>query len=331
MTKRNLSKHQLRNIKKHKASYDDLCNALQGLVISHRGKLIELESSINETIFCQYHQNLGAIVAGDKVLYLLQDSSEYGIICQVLPRNNLLLRPSKFSHNHKTMAANINQIVIMLAVNPAPIEHYVDRYLVAANHMKIKPIIVINKIDLFSDAKNKVQLDNIIALYLELKYELVTCSALSHENLQNFKELLQHKTSIIVGQSGVGKSEMLNALFGKSITLAGEISEQNSRGKQTTTSARLFHLDQKTNIIDSPGIREFGIWHLDKANIFSGFKEFAQLNNECKFRNCAHLENTKGCAINEAVDASKISKQRFINYHRLIHEYLECQTQKKKY
>lgn len=323
MAKRNLSKQQLRNITAHKASNDDLSNALSGLVMSHRGKLIELESQTGDIIFCQYRQNLGAIVAGDNVLYLPQDNSEYSIVCQVLPRHNALVRPSKLAHDHKTMAANIDQLIIMLAVNPAPIEHYIDRYLVAAHHMTVKPIIVINKMDLLAHADNKIQIEAITHLYRELDYELIPCSALSCQNLQSLKTLLQHKTSIIVGQSGVGKSEMLNALFGNTITLTGEISEQNSRGKHTTTSARLFHLDQDTNIIDSPGIREFGIWHLDKVDIFSGFKEFVQLENECKFRNCEHIENTKGCAINEAVDAGKISKQRFINYHRLINELYE--------
>ena len=323
MAKRNLSKQQLRNIKAQKASNDDLSTSLQGLVISHRGKLIEIESLSGKIIFCQYRQNLGAIVAGDKVLYLSQDNSEYAIICQILPRINALVRPSKLSHNDKVMAANINQIIIMLAVNPAPIEHYIDRYLVAAHHMAIKPIIVINKMDLFTNADNTKQLEEIMALYRKLDYDVICCSALCHKNLQEFKALLAHKTSIIVGQSGVGKSEMLNALFGKNITLTGEISEQNSRGKHTTTSARLFHLDQDTNIIDSPGIREFGIWHLDKTDIFAGFKEFNQLKTDCKFRNCEHLENTKGCAINEALNDGQISQQRFINYHRLIHEYMD--------
>ncbi|WP_440683258.1 ribosome small subunit-dependent GTPase A [Cysteiniphilum halobium] len=323
MSKRNLSKQQLRNIKTHKASNEDLSNALSGLVISHCGKLIEVESQAGDIIFCQYRQNLGAIVAGDKVLYLPQNNSQYGIICQILPRYNALIRPSKLAHNHKTMAANIDQLIIMLAVTPTPIEHYIDRYLVAAHHMGVKPIIVINKMDLFADANNKAQLETIIHLYRKLEYELITCSALQHENLQALKMLLKHKTSIIVGQSGVGKSEMLNALFGTNVTLTGEISEQNNRGKHTTTSARLFHLDQGTHIIDSPGIREFGIWHLNKADIFAGFKEFVQQENECKYRNCEHIESTAGCTISQAVDAGKISKQRFINYHRLIHEYLE--------
>ena len=323
MAKRNLSKQQLRNIKAHKESHDDFSSATTGLVISHRGKLIELETRDDKTVFCQYRQNLGAIVAGDKVLYLPQNNSEYGIICQILPRINALVRPSKLSADDKTMAANIDQIIIMLAVNPTPIEHYIDRYLVAAHHMQVQPVIVLNKMDLFLTSDNQCQLHNIIELYQRLGYQVITCSALNHDNLQNLKGLLQHKTSIIVGQSGVGKSETLNSLFGHVVTLTGEVSEQNSRGKHTTTSARLFHLDKDTHIIDSPGIREFGIWHLDQADIFSGFQEFSELDNECRFRNCDHSENTKGCAINQAVKDGKINKQRLINYHRLIYEYFE--------
>ena len=191
MAKYNLSKQQLRNIQAHKASNEDLSTALQGLVISHCGKFIQLESPEGDLIFVQYRQNLGAIAAGDNVLYLPQVNSDYGIICQILPRNNALLRPSKLTHNHKTMAANIDQLIIMLAVNPEPIEHYIDRYLVAAHHMLIKPIIIINKMDLFAKANNKAQLEDIIDLYRKLDYELITCSALNHQNLQALKSLLQ--------------------------------------------------------------------------------------------------------------------------------------------
>ena len=329
MAKRKLSKQQIRNINKQKEDQfnDDLSLAEQGLVISHRGKLVEIEDLQGHSIFCQYRQNLGAIVAGDKILYLRQANSEYGIICQILPRVNALIRPSKLSHTPKTMAANIDQLIVMLAVNPAPIEHYIDRYLVAAYAMDIKAIIVLNKMDLFNQAENQIQLNAIIALYRKLNYELITCSALCDQKLLQLKVLLQNKTSIIVGQSGVGKSETLNALFGTSIAITGEISEHNKRGTHTTTTAKLFHLDKDTNIIDSPGIREFGIWHLDKDDIFSGFQEFTQLQNDCQFRNCDHLENTKGCAIDQALKAGIISKQRFINYHRLIHESSENKKQ----
>lgn len=324
MAKRNLNKQQLRNIKAHKALTEDLLLATEGLVISNRGKLIELETNEGAIIFCLFRQNLGAIVAGDKVLHSRQKNGKHGIICQILPRKNSLIRPQKLSHNNKIIAANIDQIIIMLAINPAPIEHYIDRYLVAAHHMAIKPIIVINKMDLFTNAENKAQIKAIISLYREINYgHTICCSALHHNNSQELKMLLAHKTSIIVGQSGVGKSEMLNTLFGANVTITGKVSEQNSRGKHTTTTSQLFHLDQDTKIIDSPGIREFGIWHLDKSDIFLGFKEFRQLEIDCKFRNCAHFQNTTGCAINQAVKAGKINKQRFINYHRLIQEYLE--------
>ncbi|WP_116963474.1 ribosome small subunit-dependent GTPase A [Fastidiosibacter lacustris] len=329
MVKRKLSKQQLRNIQNNKANQlsEDLSSILSGLAISHRGKFIEVEAENGQPIFCQYRQNLGTIVAGDKVLYMPQLNSAYGIIYQVLARKNALIRPSKLSHTHKTMAANIDQLVIMIAVNPLPIEHYIDRYLVAAWHMQITPIIVLNKMDLFDNSDNKLQLKEIMTLYHTLGYICISCSALCDKNLQALKDMLSHKTSIIVGQSGVGKSETLNALFGKQIAQTGEISEQNNRGKHTTTTARLFHLDQNTNIIDSPGIREFGIWHLTETDIFNGFNEFIELDNKCQFRNCQHLENTKGCALDQAVKSGKISRQRLINYHRLIQEVKENYNQ----
>ena len=322
MIKRNLSKQQLRNIKKYKLS-DKYSITMQGLVITNFGSLIEVEKINRETFFCHYRQNLGTIVAGDQVFFSLQKDSKYGIICGIIPRSNFLVRPNKSSKYDKIIAANIDQIVIVLAVNPAPVEHYIDRYLVVAHYMKIKVIIVFNKIDLFKNAKNKEQLKEIIDLYRKLKYKVIISSALQHTNLQELKASLKNKTSIIVGQSGVGKSEIINSLFGRKVTLTGQISISNRKGRHTTTNAKLFHLNVNTNIIDSPGIRKFGIWHLNKIDIFKGYQEFTQLKYDCKFRNCKHLDGTNGCIIHEAVDNGVISKQRFINYHRLISEHLE--------
>ena len=138
--------------------------------------------------------------------------------------------------------------------------------------------------------------------------------------LLSYPTILINKTSVFVGQSGVGKSATINALSNKAMAKTGKISAQNKRGKHTTATARLYHLDSNLGIIDAPGIREFGIWHLSVHDVFAGFPEFNTLTNPCEFRNCCHLENSKGCAIVEAVNHQLITKQRFINYHRLVDE-----------
>ncbi len=327
MAKRNLTKNQIRTIHKNKTGIntedlvlsDNEC-LQQALVLSHQGKQIKVAFEDNTTVLCQFRQNLGHIVAGDQVQLIYNTQTKTGIICEVLPRTNELKRPSKLSKSYKVMAANIDQMIIMLAVEPAPIEHYIDRYLVIAEQMNIKPILLINKSDLLEDAKNRVQIDAIYTLYTQLGYSVHFCSALKKDNLSQIRALLENKSSIFVGQSGVGKSEMLNALFDNKMTETGNISQQNKRGKHTTTTATLYHLDQKSSIIDSPGIREFGIWHLNADEIFAGFVEFRQYIGQCKFRNCQHLENTKGCALNQALDSNSITKARFNNYHRLIYE-----------
>ncbi|WP_119342597.1 ribosome small subunit-dependent GTPase A [Facilibium subflavum] len=324
MGKRRLSKQQLRNIK-HKQQTQLVQSPegtilLDGVVIAHFGKRIQVEDSEGKTILCKYRQNIGDIVAGDKVLWQQEPNHSEGIIYQVLPRTNILKRPSKLSKKTKSMAANIDQLVIMLAVEPAPIEHYIDRYLVAAHHMNIHPVIVINKIDLLNRSDNKAQIADITHLYQTLGYEVYHLSAITHDKFDKLKSMLSGKTSIFVGQSGVGKSETLNALLGQIMAKTGDISAHNKRGKHTTTTACLYHLDTHTHIIDSPGIREFGIWHLTEEDIFNGFKEFHLSGQTCQFRNCAHLKDTKGCVIDQALKEGKITPQRFINYHRLIQE-----------
>ena len=291
-----------------------------GIVISNFGKTVEIKASNGNTIICNYQQNLGTIIVGDHVLWQSDCHSQKGVICQVLPRKNTLKRPNKLSRKHKEIAANIDQIIIMLAPEPAPIEHYIDRYLVAANHMNIDPVIVINKIDLLSFSNNQQQINSIYTLYQKLGYNLLMLSALTHQQLGKLTEILTNKTSVFVGQSGVGKSATINALSDKAMAKTGKISTHNKRGKHTTATARLYHLDSNLGIIDAPGIREFGIWHLSAHDVFAGFPEFNTLTKPCEFRNCRHLESSKGCAIVEAVNQQLITKQRFINYHRLVGE-----------
>lgn len=325
MAKRRLTKQQKRRIDQNISDRSDITefkqsDFKQGLVISHFGQELEIETNEKEIIRLFQRQNLGTIVTGDQILYSI-DEKGLGVIEAILERKSLLERPAP--HNRKkAMASNIDQVIIVIAIEPEPISHYIDRYLVAVHAQNLKPLLLLNKIDL--DSKNKNEIENLCQLYKNLGYQFISTSALKQKKISTLEEYLNNKTSIFVGQSGVGKSELLNSLFGQTITKVGDISDMNKRGKHTTTSARLYHLPkQNGDIIDSPGIREFGIWHLSEHDILNGFIEFQDYIGHCKFRNCDHQEKTPGCAFVNAVNEGQISQQRFINYHRLMYELKE--------
>lgn len=325
MTKRQLTRKQIKNIEnKKKEQYDTYSSKIRkkGLVISHFGQQVEVEIDIGKTLLCQYRQNLGPIVTGDRVLWMKQENTKQGVVVERLFRKTSLIRTKQKNGKNQVIAANIDQLIIVIAILPEPIEHYIDRYLVAAHHMIINPIIVINKIDLYSQGKDADRIDRIYKLYNSLGYTVIMISAKTKKNLCALKENLVNKTSIFVGQSGVGKSESLNALFNKSIRKTQIISKHNKHGKHTTTHSRLFHLNYNTNIIDSPGTREFGIWHLSNTEILKGFIEIERLQIYCRFKNCQHTQTSKDCAIYRAKEKGIISLQRFNNYHRFIQKSL---------
>lgn len=291
----------------------------EGLIIAHHGTNLTVEKSDGENIRCHYRQNLGSIVTGDKVIWQPQETTDFGIISAVLPRRSLLSRPVKLSPQNKDVAANIDQIIIVIAVEPEPVEHYIDRYLVAAEHQHIKPILLLNKIDLLSEEKH-THFETLIRRYESLGYQVISLSAFDLKNDSALQPLLDDKTSIFVGQSGVGKSEIIHSLLPDIKIRIGDISASNKRGRHTTTTATLYHLPHGGILIDSPGIREFGLWDLPQEAIFDGFIDFKQLKGQCKFRNCNHTDGTPGCAILEAVKNNQIDLQRFKNYHRILCE-----------
>lgn len=327
MTKNKLTKQQTfrkrKKIEQHLSEIEtNSGTTTRGLVISHYNETIDVESDSKTIIRCFQRRNLGAIVTGDYVIYSIDETKpQEGIIHAICPRSNLLERPQAHGKN-KMVAANIDQVMIVIATEPEPIEHYIDRYLIATHAQNLKPILVLNKTDLGINDFTQT----LCQRYKDLGYLVILTSAVKSDQLAALETVLQDKTSIFVGQSGVGKSALLNALFNESITKVGAISEINKRGKHTTTSAKLYHLPKGGHLIDSPGIREFGIWHLSEDNILSGFIEFRPFIGECKFRNCNHNTTTPGCAIIQAVNQQKISPERLKSYHRLIAELKEYQN-----
>ena len=291
---------------------DELGDEEEGLVVSHFGTFVEVEpqSSPNQTAQCHFRANIGAIVAGDKVV-MRQGKSGYGVIETVLPRSSLLSRPDPRG-NLKPVAANIDFMVLVITPEPAPSGVLIDRYLVAAELQQLNIKILLNKTDLITDM-NEAMLDDLLKTYRDIGYDVWECSAKTEQGLEALKEQLDQHTSVFVGQSGVGKSSLVNGLMPGVNAKVGELSENSKLGRHTTTNARLFHFPTGGDLIDSPGIREFGLWHLDPDKVIDGFQDFEPWRFECKFRDCKH-QKEPGCALLAAVERGDVNPQRFNNY-----------------
>jgi ribosome biogenesis GTPase len=188
----------------------------------------------------------------------------------------------------------------------------IDRYLVAVELADIKPIIVVNKTDLLSKDE-LIQLKQKMLRYSNIEYEVLFVSSNTRNGLKVLEERLENRISILVGQSGVGKSSTIKALLPDIEIQIGEISEISKLGKHTTSASRLYHLPHGGSIIDSPGVRDFGLWHLEKESIALGFKEFQPYLGKCKYSNCSHI-NEPHCAIIDALEKHKIARPRWRNY-----------------
>jgi ribosome biogenesis GTPase len=242
-----------------------------------------------------------------------------GVITALQPRKNMLARPD-FTGQMKPVAANIDQILIVTSPVPELNEGLVDRYLVAAELSGISAVLVLNKIDILTE-EQKNQLTQRISVYQETGYSVIYTSAKTQHGLDSLYQQLSNKSSVFVGQSGVGKSSLINALLPEAQIKEGEVSESTHKGIHTTSVSRLYHLDNEqvknAIVIDSPGIREFGLWNIDKNEVIHGFRELEQYAQYCRFRDCKHL-NEPGCGVLKAVEEGKISAQRFESYHRIM-------------
>lgn len=319
MAKRRLTKHQKRriqdNLSKHQGS--DCDNSLEGLVVAHHGKKLLIEDSSGQRTTCHTRQNIGDVVCGDNVVWHQDDTHDEGVIVAVKPRQSLLVRPG-FADRIKSVAANISLICIVISPEPEPQENLIDRYLVAAEHLNIRPIIVSNKIDLLDNDDAIQKWDERFSEYQKIGYSLLHTSTKQSNGLGSLMEVLQENKSILVGQSGVGKSSLINALIPDKAIKVSELSEQISKGQHTTSHSELYHLPSGNgSIIDSPGVRDFRLGHLENEAIETGFIEFRPHIGHCRFSNCQHQQEP-GCALQQAVLENRISVRRLESYFEIL-------------
>ncbi|MFV8783916.1 small ribosomal subunit biogenesis GTPase RsgA [Microbulbifer sp. SA54] len=297
----------------------DLGTEQTGLVIANYGTqvLVESESDGELRQRCHVRANIDTLVTGDKVAWrpaVGGSTGGLGVVGARLPRHSELQRPDRYG-DMKTVAANIDRILIVIAPYPEPFANAIDRYLVAAETTGIQPLLLLNKIDLIDDG-NRAALEDLLRPYPELGYQVLKLSTKTGEGLDNLLATLALGTSVFVGQSGVGKSSLINGLLPSAAARTGALSEATGKGTHTTTAAELFHLPSGGDLIDSPGIREFGIWHMSEQELLEGFVEFRPFIGHCRFRDCRH-QSEPGCAILEALERGDISERRMDSYLHL--------------
>jgi ribosome biogenesis GTPase len=256
-------------------------------------------------------------VCGDQVKCTPIDQDRDQIL-ELLPRKNELIRQTEFAK--KSVAANIDTIIIVCAVLPEPSLELIDHYIVAAEQLHAAVVITLNKIDLGNHASVLASLQS---KYRNLPYPIVTASMKNADhNLDSLIKLLQNKTCIFVGQSGVGKSTLINSLIPDLDINTQEISDISLQGRHTTSATTLYDLPCGGELIDSPGVRDFTLPKLDANSISRGFIEINQLSSECKFHNCKHIQEPQ-CAVIEAVASNKINQLRYESYVKMISNIVE--------
>lgn len=285
-----------------------------GRVIVRHGQSLTVETDSGRRIRCLFRQNLGDVVCGDLVVWQPTGDDE-GVVVAVQERASALSRPDYSGHD-KAIAANITQLVVVLAPEPPPSGFLLDQYLVAAEQIGVRGLICLNKADLL-DPAGQAAFRADFAHYARIGYPLVQISAKREHGLGPLLAELRGHTSILVGQSGVGKSSLINALLPHHVIEEGRLSESTGLGRHTTSAATLYRLDSGGEMIDSPGVRSFRLGRIERRDLEHGYPEFRSHLGHCGFRNCAH-EAEPECAIRDAVERGTIDPRRLTSFHQLV-------------
>ena len=269
---------------------------------------------------CKFRRKVGRPFCGDRVLVARADDASL-VVESILPRRNYFVRADERQRQH-VIAANLDQVLIVVAARPLPSRDLMERYLVAVHSLGIEPVIVLNKTDLEVPQDESAAGATVLSHmpeYEALGYPVIRTSCKTEPGISALKPVLKDRTSILVGQSGVGKSSLINQLLPDLDIQTGALSTSTGKGTHTTTSTILYQFTGGGYLIDSPGVWEYGIWTLENHELMAGFIEFEPWLGQCRFNNCVHATEPD-CAIKQAVADGHIRDWRYQSYLRLLEQ-----------
>jgi len=303
---------------------------MTGLVYKSTGSWYTVKTKLGATYQCRIKgkfrlkgiKSTNPIAVGDVVDFELETNNDEvtGVINTIHDRTNYIVRKSvNLSKQTHIIAANIDQVFLLVTIdNPPTFTSFIDRFLVTAEAYSVKTILLFNKVDAYTqDTLDEVRY--LAHVYRKIGYECIGISAETGKNVDKVKSLMLGKVSMFAGHSGVGKSTLVNAIEPDLDLKTKEISAQHSQGQHTTTFAEMFDLSFDAKIIDTPGIKGFGVVDMDKEEVGDYFPEFFKLKQDCKFNNCLHLEEPK-CAVKKALDKDEISFSRYRSYVQILED-----------
>ena len=306
---------------------------MQGIVYKSTGSWYSVKAEDGTFYDCRIKgkfrikgiKSTNPVAVGDEVTFELETVGEetIGVIKNIAERRNYIIRKSvNLSKQVHIIASNLDQAFLMITLNnPTTYTSFIDRFLVTAEAYDIPAILLFNKMDSY-DEDEKVEVEYLLELYKSIGYKTIGISAKLGQNIEEVRDMMKGKTSMFSGNSGVGKSTLINALEPSLSLKTADISEQHLQGQHTTTFAEMYDLSFGARIIDTPGIRGFGIVEMEKDELGDYFPEFFKLKSQCKFNNCLHIDEPK-CAIKEALENGKLAWSRYRSYVQMLEEDVE--------
>ena len=300
--------------------------SMHGLVIKNTGSWYTVRTDEGLTVECKVKGNFrlkgirttNPVAIGDGV-EIVRGADGHALISSIDDRKNYIIRKAtNLSKQSHILAANIDQCMLIVTINyPETSTTFIDRFLANAEAYSIPAVLVFNKIDLITDEEERTKLEEYTSLYRSLGYECLQTSAQTHEGMEALMAMLKGKVSLLSGNSGVGKSTIINTLFPNLHLKTSEISDAYNTGKHTTTFSEMYPLGDNGYIIDSPGIKGFGTFDMQRGEISHYFREIFDTSSLCRFANCTHTHEP-GCAVLQAVEEGRIAISRFNSYLSML-------------
>ena len=301
--------------------------SMKGLVIKNTGSWYVVKTDDGGIANCKIKGNFrlkgirttNPVAVGDRVDVAVKDGASY--IISIEPRRNYIIRKaSNLSKESQILAANIDQALLIVTLKePVTNTTFIDRFLATAEAYNVPVVIVINKVDLLTEEDEREYLDGVKNLYEIVGYKVITMNALAGEGLDELKSVLTDKVTLLSGNSGVGKSSIINLVLPGLNLKTGSVSETHHTGMHTTTFSEMFELPDGGSVIDTPGVKGFGTIDFDKSEVAHYFKEIFEISARCKYNNCTHTHEP-GCAVLDAVENHYISRSRYQSYLSILED-----------